>query len=240
MEEILDINTLFGPLPEASTDLTADVLLERMQKHGIGRACTLSTLGFVLDPAVGNAATRAACSENAALIPVATLSPQMYFGDASAVLRLKQEGFRLVRFFPIAQGWPVDFAPFHVLLRTLDEIGLPIMVEVNAPGQITALMTAFSAFPSPVILSGVTTELLSEAIVACRQNASWCLEISRMLAPGAMQAVAGTVGAERLLFGTGSPARPVASVLNTLRYSGLTDAERQSVLAANALRILNL
>src|SRR5438105_5908305 len=106
MDEIVDVNTLFGPLPVASADLSVDALTSLMQPHHIGTAFTLSTLGLLLDPTVGNAATRAACSEHSELLPVATLNPTMYFGDTASVLRLASDGFRLVRFFPAAQGWP--------------------------------------------------------------------------------------------------------------------------------------
>src|SRR5437764_486846 len=124
MDDIVDINTLFGPQPASSVDMPVDALITLMQKHQVGAACTLSTLGLLLDPAVGNAATRAACGEHAELLPVATLNPTLYFGDASGVTRLKEEGFRLVRFFPNAQGWPVDFAPFHAVIQSLRATGL--------------------------------------------------------------------------------------------------------------------
>src|SRR5258708_6472142 len=106
MDDIVDINTLFGPLPAASVDLAVDALLDMMSVQNVGTACTLSTLGMLLDPMVGNAATRAACSEHSQLKAVATLNPTMYFGDDGMSQSLKSEGFHLVRFFPGQQGWP--------------------------------------------------------------------------------------------------------------------------------------
>lgn len=239
MDDIVDFNTLFGPLPVASADLTVDDLLALMQKHNIAAACSLSTLGLLLDPAIGNTATRAACSEHPELVPVATFNPTAYFGDASVVQRLQTEGFRLVRFFPAAQGWPVDFAPFRSLLNELRGLDLPLIINVEQPGEITGLLRVLEGYTAPVVLAGVDVRFLSEAIAALRQNANWHLELSRLLAPGCIRLVAETVGAERLLFGTGAPSQPVASVLNTLRYSGLDDAARGQILAANARRILN-
>ena len=60
MDAIVDINTLFGPMPFASTDMTVDALLALMHKHNVGQACVLSTLGVLLDATGGNGATRAA------------------------------------------------------------------------------------------------------------------------------------------------------------------------------------
>src|SRR5581483_7042554 len=133
MDDIVDINTLFGPLPIASTDLAVDALLALMQKHKVQAACTLSTLGLLLDPTIGNAATRAACEEHPELLPVATLNPTMYFGDTEALQRLSEEGFRLLRFFPGRQGWPVEFAPFRSLLHHLEQAALPVMIDIETP-----------------------------------------------------------------------------------------------------------
>ena len=36
MDEIVDVNTLFGPLPQASNDLTVESLLALMQHNGVG------------------------------------------------------------------------------------------------------------------------------------------------------------------------------------------------------------
>lgn len=239
MDDIVDFNTLFGPLPASSADLPVDALLTLMQKHQVKAACALSTLGLLLDPTVGNAATRAACEEHPELMPVATLNPTLFFGDTAGVSRLKSDGFCLVRFFPVAQGWPVDFAPFLALLQSLGPTGMPIMLDVEAPGEITRLTRVLSAYPGAVILSGVTVALLAEAVAALRALPKWHLEISSLLAPGGIRLVAETVGTERLLFGTGAPARTVAGVLQTLQHAGLDDTARRQVLAANARRILN-
>lgn len=240
MDDIVDINTLFGPLPIASTDLAVDALLALMQKHKVQAACTLSTLGLLLDPTVGNAATRAACEEHPELLPVATLNPTMYFGDTEPLLRLAGDGFRLLRFFPGRQGWPIEFAPFRALLRCLDEAALPIMVDIETTGMISALAGLLETYPAPVILMGVNVETLAEAIAVMRQRENWHVETSRLLAPGAIQTVVETVGVGRLLLGTGAPSRPIASALQTLQHAGLSDADRKQVCAANARRILHL
>lgn len=238
MDDIVDINTLFGPLPFASTDLTVDDLLTLMQKHKIASACTLSTLGLLLDPTIGNSATRAACSEHPELLPVATLNPLMYFGDTAAVQRLRADGFRLVRLFPTEQGWPVGFGPFRALLPSLAENGLPLMVNAERPGQITELLAALADYPAPVILAGVEIGTLAEAIVALQQRPNWHVETSRLLGAGCIRYFVDAVGVERLLFGTSAPAQPVAGVLYTLNLAGLPEESRRQVLAGNARRIL--
>ncbi|HLV80132.1 MAG TPA: amidohydrolase family protein [Chthonomonadaceae bacterium] len=236
--DIVDVNTLFGPLLVASTDLNVDALAALMQKHNIAAACTLSTLGLLLDPALGNAATRAACAQYAGLLPVATLNPATFFGDTAAQQQLQKDDFCLIRFFPHAQGWPVEFGPFHTLLHAIAPLGLPIMVGIETPGEITALTRVLETYPAPVILSGVSLSTLAEAVLALQERDRWHVEISRLLAPGAIRQVADIAGADRLLFGTGAPSQPIAGVLATLQHAGLSEEARRQVLAANARRIL--
>jgi predicted TIM-barrel fold metal-dependent hydrolase len=240
MDDIVDINTLFGPLPAASADLAVDALLDLMQTHRVNAACTLSTLGILLDSLLGNAATRAACAEQGILVPVATLNPTMFYGDTTAVSRLAAEGFRLVRFFPCAQRWKIDFAPFHWLMEHIQDTGLPVMVNIEKMGEITDLTRALRGNEGVVILSQVDHSTLAEAIAALQMFPNWHIETSRLLAPGCLRLATECVGPERLLFGTGAPAHPIASGLHTLRYAGLDESTIDMILGANARRLLNL
>jgi predicted TIM-barrel fold metal-dependent hydrolase len=240
MSDIVDVNTLFGPLPVASTDLTVESLLELMQRYQIGRACAVSTLGILLDPFVGNQASREVSGEHPMLCPVATLNPKMYFGDEGELSRLVEEGYCMARFFPDWQGWPIDFAPFRAVARSLARAGLPLMIDVRTPGQITTLEQALVDHSGPVIVAGVDTELLSEALWMLRAHDNWHLETSRLLAPGNLKIAVHALGAHRLLFGTAAPSRPVASALHTLRFAGLPDDMVAQILGGNARRLLRL
>lgn len=238
MSGIVDVNTLFGPLPVANIDLTVESLLALMQRHQVQAACTISTLGMLLDPAVGNAMTRATCTENPVLRPAATLNPTAYFGDTDSLTRLRDDGFCCIRLFPDAQGWPLEYAPFHALADDLRSIGLPLMIDITAPGQMSQLAHTLHDYPGPVILAGVNAETLAESITLLRSHPQWHLETSNLLAPGCIKAVVHALGAERLLFGSHAPSRPIASVLSTLHYIGLPDSAQSQIFSENAHRLL--
>ncbi len=242
MPDILDVNTLFGSLPMLNADLTLDGLRAMLHKHGIQSALTLSTVGILLDPEVGNAITRATCADQPDLLPVATLHPERYFGDDTPVLRLADDGFRMVRFFPDLQGWPIAFAPFQAQLAALARAArpLPIMVDVLHAGQITQLAEVAKGYPGTVVLGRVELNLLAEALLVLRQNPRWYIEISRLLACGALAQVARTAGVDRILFGSSAPLRSMGGIMNMLRVSGLSGAEQEQVLMHNAGKALLL
>jgi len=240
MAEPLDINTLFGPLPASSTDLPVDELGVLMQKHGVGACCTMSTVGMLLDHTSGNAATLAACRETSSLIPVGTVNPLCYFGGEGPAQQFVDDGFRLIRFFPAQQGWPLRFAPFRTLLRTLTDRHLPVMVNVSCPGDATELADLTQGLSCRMILAGVDDRQVAEAIAVLRAHAGFYAETSGLAAAGAVKLLVAGVGPERVLFGSAAPAQPMGSALAAVRRSGVSEADHAAILGDNARALLGI
>ena len=240
MPSIIDVNTIFGPLPEAAADLSVDDLTALMRRHSVDACCTLSTIGVLLDHRMGNAATKTACAEDPRFIPVATMNPQAFYGGEGPHLHFRADGFRLARFFPGTQGWVPDYEPFIALVRALEAEGLPIMVDVSRPGEATRLVQCLGVDPAPLILAGVDEDTLAEAVVLMRAHPNLFVETSHLLALGAIRHVVEHVGPDRILFGSGAPARPMAGALAAVRHSGVTQEDESRILGGNAARILGI
>lgn len=240
MDDIIDVDTMFGPLPAAASDLSVDALEEMMRAHGVRACCTLSTIGVLLDPNAGNSATRAACQEHQSLLPVATVNPQSFFGVDGPFTRFGADGFKLVRFFPEEQGWEADYAPFIMLAKRLEVEGLPIMVNVDRPGAASRLVQAVVQHPAPLILAGVDETTLAEAIALMRAHARIYTVTSNLLAVGAIKQLVDSVGADRLLYGSAAPSRPMASALSVLRQAELSEGQRAQILGGNAKQLFNV
>ncbi len=239
MSDILDINTLFGPYPLANTDLAIDKLIASMQLHKIAQAVTYSTLGILFDPTVGNAATRAACGDHAELLAGATLNPNLYFGNKASLHSLKSNGFKLARLFPNTQGWKASSSAFHALVHDLGEVALPLMLHIEAAGEVAELAQALGSYSAPVIFANVGVNQLADLIAVLKVRPNTYVETSSLTGVGAIKAIAESVGAERLLFGSGTPYQPVMSALKVLEFSGLSGEARTQILGANARRILS-
>lgn len=240
MIEIIDVNTMFGPLPAAASDLSVDALEVMMKKHGIKSCCTLSTVGVLLDQNSGNSATRAACSEHSQLLPVATVNPQNVYTVDGPYTRFKADGFRMVRLFPAQQGWTADYAPCVAVAKRLEVEGLPIMADVMQPGEASRLVRALMSHPAPLILCGVGEDTLSESIFLMRSHPGVFIESSNLVSVGALKQVVDSVGADRVLYGSGAPSRPMASSLAIVRAANITEDQREQILNKNAVSLLGL
>ena len=66
------------------------------------------------------------------------------------------------------------------------------------------------------------------------------IETSTLLATGALKLAVDTVGSERILYGSGAPARPMASGLGVLQRAGITEAQQADVLGGNARKLFGM
>lgn len=236
--EITDVNTLFGAYPAQHADSSAETLTEAMRAQEVQWCLALSTQGVFHLAAEGNAETLRACRAHDHLIPVATLNPVHFWGQEGLVEGLAENAFEMIRFFPHRQGWPLEFAPF---LRLLSVIGrqerMPIMVHVSERGEATRLARLLEDFPHPVVLEGVSSDTLAEAMTLMRVHENLYVETHALHAPHALPLLRDVVGIERALFGSDAPGRSLAAALRSVRTSGLSEADQNAVLGGNAQRI---
>ena len=88
-----DCDTLFGPWPADERDTSLEALLSGMQRLGITKALTASTIGLFWHQDVGNETTLKVCSRHRQLIPMATLNPRCISDASREVQRLAQEAY---------------------------------------------------------------------------------------------------------------------------------------------------
>jgi len=236
--EIIDVNTLFGAYPSQHPDSTPESLLAVLESQAVSRCFALSTWGLFHNDQEGNAETLRACREHSALIPVATVNPTGYWGQRDVLSALRDDGFLMFRFFPKSQRWPLEFAPFSYLLTELARgPQMPVMVDMQRLGDVTALARIAADYPYPVILGDVSTPMLTEAIAVLRARPNFYLETHALLLPDALPLLRDTVGVERLLFGSNAPGMSLGAALRAVTNSALTEGEKEAVLSGNARRL---
>ena len=234
-----DACALFGPWPHHEDLLIQDVL-KAMTANKIESALAMCTTGITYDYREGNAATLEACAQHPELLPVATLDPRAYPHCLDEAEKCAQQGFKMIRFFPARQGWPIRYAPFRELLQKCDELHIPVAVECTQPGEATELADAVAFTQAPLLLAGVDSANIGEAIAVLRTSPKFHLETTALLAPGAIEAVASNVpeGANRLVYASYSPLRFTAASLNVVRGSGVPNEAKAAIVGGNLNRLV--
>jgi predicted TIM-barrel fold metal-dependent hydrolase len=235
---IIDCNTLFGFWPREKVDLSVDTLLAAMKARGVARSVTFSAKAMLYDSGEGNDDTLAVCAGRTELLPAAVLDPRQYPACVEEARRRLGQGVRVFRLSPDHHGYPPDFAPVAELLPLLESA--IVMVTAARPGMATGLARWTAHFRGPLVLAEPGAEVLGEALAVMRGVDRIFLETSGpgLEGAGTLELAVRTVGAERILFGSGAPLIGLGSALQAVAYAELSDADRAAILGGNMERLL--
>jgi predicted TIM-barrel fold metal-dependent hydrolase len=235
---IIDCNTLFGFWPREKVDLSVDTLMAAMKARGVARSVTFSAKAMLYDTGEGNDDTVAVCASRPELLPAVVLDPRQYPACLEEVRRRLGQGARVFRFYPDQHGYPGDFAPVAELLPLLGNS--VVMVSAVRPGMATALARWSAEFGGPLVLAELGAEVLGEALAVMRGAERLYLETSGpgLEGAGTLELAVRTVGAERILFGSGAPLIGLGSALQSLEYAEISDPDRAAILGGNMERLL--
>jgi uncharacterized protein len=240
---VIDVNLLLGGSPRhvPAAAYGLDAARRELATHGVHVGLAASRTGGSYRQEVGNdvVLNAAGTGDEVQLWPVATLNPVQYLEWPSELERVLAGGAIGLRFFPDLQGWPVHSEAFHAIGRALRG-RCPILVPVTSYGDASAIGAATQEFETPVILLGGHYTQLGDCLAAMQRWSHLYLETSRLGQFRGVETVVRSLGAERLLFGSSAPARPVQAALNAVLLADISDAERRAVLADNASRLFGL
>jgi hypothetical protein len=238
---VLDMFTLFGPVPPRRGETGTAQLQALLDAHQIAGAVTLSTRGLYHSAAAGNRETIALCQEaGPKLAPAVVLDPR--FPNAERTVA----GGRVLCLLPDTQHWPLPFAPVTELLRTLIASGgtiaanIPLWWEAHKPGDATQIAHVLEQvnYPAPVILGNVAGNCLYEALTVARQNEKLLIATNGLQGLGEVKMAVDAIGAKRVVFGSGAPARSLGAALSLVRNAGLSEPDKEAVLGGNARSLL--
>jgi predicted TIM-barrel fold metal-dependent hydrolase len=236
---VIDVNVLTGGPPAGDYGLEAAT--RALWAHGVRAGLVASRTGGVYRHEVGNDVVMGGAGERSGveLWPVATLNPVQYLDWPAELERILAAGVVALRFFPEVQGWPVTTEAFAAMARALRG-RCPILIPVTRSGDATAIGAATQELDTPVVLLGGHYTQLGDCLAAMQRWSHLYLETSRLAQFRGVATVVRNIGVERLLFGSGAPARPVQASLNAVLDAAISDTERRAILGGNASRLFGL
>jgi predicted TIM-barrel fold metal-dependent hydrolase len=237
---VIDVSVLVGAsprlVPAAAYGLAAATT--ELRSHGIS-AALIASRSHRHEIANDIALAAAERSDGLRVYPVATINPLQYLDWPTELERVLSAGAVALRFFPDAQGWSVDSEVFRAVATTVRG-RCPLLIPVTGFGDATAIGVATQELDAPVVLVGGHYTQLGDCLAALQRWPHLHLETSRLAQFRGVETIVRSVGAHRLLFGSGAPARPIQATLNAVLTADLSDADRGAILAGNASRLFGL
>jgi len=214
-------------------------LVQALQSHGVSKSLALSTVGVLHNHGDGNAETLRACSEQGGvLIPVATIDPRGYFGNAGLVAKLVEQGCKMFRFFPLLQEWSLDHSAFCDVLDEIEPANVPVMVQARDSGCPSALLRILPGRKTIFILEGISFENMAEAVSVMRKYPNVMCETRELRVPGALRFLLDQVGSDRVMFGSGCLRSSLAASMGYVMDAEISDDAKAAVLAGNVKRLI--
>lgn len=238
----IDVNTTFGP--DHGTAGTAGVplgaLVAERRSHGIRLSLASSLVAIWADLTTGNRlAAEAAAEPTNGLGAIAVVGPRRTADAARRVDEAERSGavgYRL-------DGW--DGAPpppesVRKMLGAVARTGRPLLVPIGRFGAASVIGAATADLGIPVVLLGAHYTTIVDDLAAAARYPHLHLETSALAHFRAIETAVRAIGAERVLFGTGSPARAAASPIGAVRAATIPDESKRAILAGNAVRLFGL
>lgn len=239
---IVDINfSLKHPI--YPTESTPEYLLNVMEGESVDRAIvsTLEPL-TTYDFRKGNEYTGEVVGKHAdKLVGIAMVNPYEPSEADRALGKLKLKGLKL---HPEILMFRPDSEMVGLLVEKAIDFKVPIYISdgggdfASQPGVVGNLA---SMFPEAIIILGRMwdVEKWPDAIVSARINKNLMLEFSLTTTQYLLWAIR-TLGAERLLLGSGAPEISPRAVIEHVNTLPITEKERRLILGGNAARIFGI
>jgi len=221
----------------------ADEVLGHMDRLSIARALVRTDFEEMDgDPILSNRLLYEACAQHGRLVPCPTVLPTGH-GDVPSegeqIDELIAHGSGAATLRPGQDGWSTAEWCAGTLLGLLEERRIPVLCRDSALGFEAVADLAGRHPDLPIVMYQVGYRSQRTLVSLMKAFPNVCLAVGSPYSVHlGLESMAGHVGAERLLFGTGFPyAEPMASV-TMLTYSDLGDGDKQLIGSGNLDRLI--
>ncbi len=251
LRDVIDEVGTLAPLPMLLVESTARDLDEAMSQAGVDYSVIIAHPGMASNEFILEAAER-----NPKLLPVVNIGP----GVSKPGIKLKkyvQQGARMLKIHAAADGDDRESSRYSALLRTADELGLPVILHTGClhshvlykspeKGDARYFVPWFEKYPKlRFILAHMNYHEPGAALDLAERYPNLVVDTSWQPAEVIGEAVR-RIGADRVLFGSdwpfagGNLGIGVKRIRECLDIGTLTPEQGDLVLGGNAVKLLGL
>ncbi len=250
-ELVIDCHTHLGPwhnfhIPEPD----AVGLLRSMDRAGVSMAVCSPHRAIAHDYLGGNEeAVRLSREHPDRFRPYTTINPNYPAEEIVAEIdRRRTEGTLLAfKIHPSEMQCRADGAGFRHVWEAAEEAALPVLShswasdQYASPASLGELADRYPQAKVIIAHAASSWEMVEQVSEASRSRANVFLDLtgSAML-PGVVEAMAGDIGAEKLLFGSDAPFLDLRPALGRLALARISDDAKRLIFGLNAKRVFGL
>ena len=235
---LIDVNASFGGR-EAIQRFDVETMLEQLRRVPCSVAFVHCQQG-ISDMVLANDQTLALCRAHPWLRPVGVIQPRDTFTWRREVERCLAAGARLFRIYPDQGHWPVDSVLLTEIVERLAGTGAALLVDATMPGLPSKVAAATAAAGVPLIFTEARYYPLAELLPLAERYPHVFLETSRLTSPEGIERCVETVGADRLVFGSGTARYPAWVAWQVLERADVSDEDREAIAWRNVARLLGV
>jgi predicted TIM-barrel fold metal-dependent hydrolase len=235
---LIDVNAGFGGR-ESIQRFPVETMLEQLDRIPCDLAFVHSRQG-ASDATAAIDDTLALCDQRPWLRPVGVINPRDTFAWRQDLARCLAAGARLFRVYPDEAHWTVGSALFRPVVERLRGTGAVLLVDATTPGLPSQIAAATAEAGVPVIFTEARYYPLCELLPLAERYPHVYIETSRLTSPDGIELCVETVGAARLVFGSGTPRYPAGVAWQVLQDAAISDEDREAIAWRNAAKLLGV
>ena len=220
----------------------AGQVMQMMQERGIERALLISARAAQVDPQSGNRILKAMLDQSEGLYGALTAHLNRVDSSLQAIKELlNHRKFLAVLLTATDRHTPLPPLLADEILNSCRRYHKPILVHTpNAACVQAALHLAQNYTTHKFVFLGMGGSDWRGAIAAAHSAVNIYLETSGPLDRSKIPAAIASVGAHRVLFGSGMPYLDPAAALGLLEDSEIAPADKRRIVHENAARLFNI
>lgn len=236
MVELVDTNVLLGRLPrqDVGHDGSPRALLATMDRCGIAKAIVGNVAAWLHDPETGNQELLEQLHDQPRLSPVWVALPDTTNETPDLVERAEQAGVRAIRLYPLDHGFALDGKDIAHTIAQAAAAGMTILTSLAQTSWPAVESLATRHEDLELVVQDIGYRTLRQAAGVLTRTSNVKVDTAYLAGHGALEWLATTYGPERVVFGSGYPARDPGEAVTRLLWSELDDATVQTIGRAAA------
>jgi predicted TIM-barrel fold metal-dependent hydrolase len=241
---LFDVQCGFGSTAPGSREaLSAEALLGEMDGAGIARALTrMLPAALEIDIPWSNRHLYAACAADPRLIPCPIVAPngaRDLQAEHAQVNEAIDHGAGAVTIRPRMDYWSLTPWCSDRLFTALETRRMPLICQIGETtyDDVAGLAARYPALPLLLVGADYRSQRILLPLLEAFHNIYLSIGSNYIVHRGIEQCVA-TVGARRLLFGTGFPDVDMPAHISLLMYAEIADDEKRLIGAGNLERLM--